>query len=87
MGRVKSISDVIEPNRGVGRQIKDYTFLQQIYKDYWDFHYFAMCRNIKRYGSFRFSADLLIYLRENHRNELFKQFVFKDITDIYISQL
>ena len=77
----KTISSLIND---AGRlKIKDYAKVDYIFKLYLDENYDKMAREIYWYKQFLFFIDLCLFLDDNFRYELRKQFYYKDIWDLF----
>jgi hypothetical protein len=87
MSKQSSISDIINSKGYNAKRVKNYATVHETYVLYWKAYYDTMNKNIRRYGSFRFFKDLAVYLNDNHKNGLFKSFIFRDISEIYINNL
>jgi len=79
MKQGKKISDLIHHKSPT----KDYAELNHIFKLYLNNHYDKMCRAIYFYKDFEFFRDILVYLDNNFRRELLKDFFYRDLTEIY----
>jgi hypothetical protein len=82
-----TISELLKPQGLRVRDIHDYSAVHEILQLYRIDYYDTMNLRIRKYGDFLFFKDLCIYLDDEISNENYRNFIYKDIVNLYVSDL